>query len=125
MAFLFFGGALVLAIATQPLVAYIKPPARLFWLLPIFLLSLPFVKKIELTPWTPGSLVYPVYDAKVETVDFQAGNFTMHIPSKAPPAKGYWCYCAKLPCTPFPKKNVVMRGNSYQDGFRCDTTKEK
>lgn len=123
-AFLFFGAALIFALVLKPVFKIYKPSVRLFWLFALFLLALPPLKHVVYTPWQPNLLFYPVYEAKVKTEPFQAGNFTMRIPSKEPPAKGYWCYCAPLPCTPFPKKNVVMRGKSYQDGFRCEAEKK-
>ncbi len=123
-AFLFFGAALIFALVSKPVFKFYKPSTGLFWLFALFLLALPPLKHVVYTPWQPAVLLFPVYEAKVKTDDFQAGNFTMHIPSKEPPARGYWCYCAPLPCTPFPKKNVMMRGKSYQNGFRHDPEKK-
>ena len=123
-AFLFFGAALIFALVLKPVFKFYKPSVGLFWLFALFLLALPSLKHVVYTPWQPALLFYPVYEAKAKTEDFQAGNFTMQVPSKEPPARGYWCYCAPLPCTPFPKKNVMMRGKSYQDGFRYDPEKK-
>lgn len=123
-AFLFFGAALIFALILKPVFKIYEPSVRLFWLFALFLLALPPMKHVVYTPWQPALLFYPVYEAKVKTDAFQAANFTMRVPSKEPPARGYWCYCAPLPCTPFPKKNVMMRGKSYQDGFRYDAQKK-
>lgn len=118
-AYLFFGAALVLSVVAAPFVRRLKPAPVVFFIPVLLLLALPLAKKVEPTRWDVSALWYPLYTAKIKTEDFRAGNFTLHVPSKEYPADTYWCFCSKLPCTPFPKDNLLMRGDNYQQGFRC------
>lgn len=119
--YLFFDAALVLAFVLSPVIKFIKPANSVFYLLALFLIALPALRKVERTALNFSTLLYPVYEAEIKTEVYQAGNFMVRIPSKAFPANGYWCFCSRLPCTPFPKKNLFMRGNDYQEGFKCGT----
>ena len=117
--YLFFGAALILSVVFSPFVKILKPANSIFYILALFLIGLPVIRKVEHTSFHASTLLYPIYEAKIETEEFQAGNFIVYVPSNEHPANSYWCFCTQVPCTPFPKKNLLMRGDNYQQGFKC------
>jgi hypothetical protein len=120
-AFLFMGAGLVLAYGLAPVIKRIKLGNYIFSIFCLLILS--FVKLKSGVSYTedlrPSLLLIPhYYQPKSALETFKTKNFTVYTPPAAPPARGIWCYNLPLPCTPFPKENLVMRGQSYQSGFR-------
>lgn len=123
-AFLFLGLGLVLSWVGAPAVRRIKPNQFIFLLFPPLMMATSVLKNgVRYTEhFSAGLLWMPDYfQVRTEPLIFQAENFTLNMPPAEPPAKGIWCYNLPLPCTPFPKQNLMMRGSDYQDGFRVDT----
>lgn len=55
----------------------------------------------------------PNHAEQVESVEeFQARNFTLYYPSDV------LCFTNSIPCTPYPRRNLEMRGETFQEGFR-------
>ncbi|GJM32011.1 MAG: membrane protein [Saprospiraceae bacterium] len=123
-AFLFMGMALVLSYSLAPFLKYTpKPNAYLFVLLSLLMVSFTKLKNqvIYTDKLTSSQLLIPnYYQVKTPPETFKTKNFTLNTPPTAPPAKGIWCYNLPLPCTPFPKESLVMRGKDYQSGFRVE-----
>ncbi len=117
--FLFFGAALILGYLGSPIIRWIRPKKSIFIVL---LLALPalFVirEEIVFTNADLSVVFLPKYETEIKTQEFAAHNFTLNIPSEEPPASIYWCYNSPLPCTPLPKENLEMRGDTYKHGFR-------
>ncbi|MEZ5044588.1 MAG: hypothetical protein R2828_32130 [Saprospiraceae bacterium] len=118
--FLFFGVALVLAYASSFVLKYFHPKQLIFPILGLFIAGLVLIRPETKFTEIKGLslLVYPSYITKIETETFEAQNFTMLVPSAAPPASTYWCFNAPVPCTPLPKETVQMRGKTFRQGFR-------
>mgnify|MGYP005666740129 CR=1 FL=1 len=122
-AFLFLGVALVFAHLLQPVFKYFKPNQYIFVLYALLMvLTSVFKNGTEYTEdWKLTLLLIPEYvQVSTPPEPFQARNFTLNLPPSEPPAKGIWCYNLPLPCTPFPKETLVMRGKDFQAGFRVE-----
>ncbi len=120
LACLLMSFGLVLSYGLAPFFRYLKPDHRIF--IPIAILIIPvltlrngisFIHNPE-----PSLLLITKVPAKIEPDTFRAKNFTVYVPPAAPPARGIWCYNLPAPCTPYPKENLMMRGATYQAGFR-------
>ena len=61
----------------------------------------------------PAVLVYPLPYPEAPTTTFEGWNLKMEVA----PAETRFCGTTPLPCTPYPKKNLAMRGDSFQQGF--------
>ncbi|MFN7120123.1 MAG: LIC_10190 family membrane protein [Saprospiraceae bacterium] len=59
-----------------------------------------------------AALLLPERLDSVPTKDFAPLNFTLHTP-----AGDRRCYNTPIPCTPYPKKNLMLRGKTLQAGF--------
>lgn len=60
----------------------------------------------------PSSLLIPIAapttDLKTHTTNFNYSS----------PIKGDQCFNAKIPCTPYPKERLVLRGENIKEGFK-------
>lgn len=117
-AFLYFNLGLVAAYIFTPLLKWVKlRSAR--GALPLFALFvvclLVFKQDIEYTDSQDSSLLLfssPHQNDKTEK--FEGKNFSMNTPANG----SILCFTSSLPCTPYPKKQLMMRGSGYKDGFR-------
>lgn len=117
--FLFFGAALILGYLGSPILGWFKPKKSIFIALLLMFPVLFFLREEIVYTNADLSVVFlPKYETEIKTQEFAAHNFTLKIPSEEPPASIYWCYNSPLPCTPLPKKNLEMRGDTYKHGFR-------
>lgn len=124
-AFLLIGLSLVFAYSLSPILEkkYVRFNQYLFILFSVLMLSSPVLKSDVIYVDNPDLsllLIPQYYQIQSPPETFETKDFTVNTPPSAPPAKGIWCYNLPLPCTPFPKKNLVMRGEDYQAGFRVD-----
>lgn len=58
-------------------------------------------------------IIFPVSLESTETKVFNEGGFPILVPKE-----GDKCFDAPLPCTPYPDKNLILRGNSLEEGFK-------
>lgn len=117
--FLFFNIALILGYIFSFFLRIFHPKKLIFIAFLLFLPALFVIRgEIVFTPITGTALLYPTYETKIKTENFDAANFSLRIPSEEPPASIYWCYNAPLPCTPLPKQSLEMRGETFRQGFR-------
>ena len=117
--FIFFGSALILGYMGSFFLRYLHPKRLIFIALLAYFPVLFLIRdEVTYTPLISSALLLPNYQTEIKTEEFEAHNFTLNVPSEEPPASIYWCYNSPLPCTPLPKKNVEMRGESFGQGFR-------
>ncbi len=63
----------------------------------------------------PSLLVISAPFGTVETNNYNSGfNYRVPVPEGG-------CFNVEIPCVPYPLKNIVLRGNTLQDGFRVVT----
>jgi len=117
--FIFFGSALILGYLGAFLLSYFHPKKLIFIALLVYFPALFLIREeVRYTPFVTSTFLLPNYQTEVKTKEFEAHNFTLKVPSQDPPASIYWCYNSPLPCTPLPKKNIEMRGETFRQGFR-------
>ncbi len=117
--FLFFGVALIIGYLCKFMRPLQKLNKTIFVTVLIMFPSLFLIREeLTYTDLDLSVLFLPRYETEIKTREFSASNFTMRIPSEAPPANVYWCYNSPLPCTPLPKQDIEMRGVSFKQGFR-------
>ncbi|TNE49414.1 MAG: hypothetical protein EP344_18195 [Bacteroidetes bacterium] len=116
---LFTAFALIIAEVATPVLQRFKPGNKVLFVCSLFLLTLPVLQRNLSFVSDPGVelLWCPRHPIKAHTTTFRAGNFILNIPNRRPPGNTFFCNNASLPCTPFPKTNLMMRGQTLQDGF--------
>ena len=113
-----FGAAITIAYGLSPLFRKftLKRPYA-YWIVGagILLLWAYQIRKDRIFEGRLGvsSLFYPHPIVLEPTRPLQGVNFTMQV---APPATNF-CSANPFPCTPYPKKNLAMRGEDFQAGF--------
>lgn len=117
-AFLYFNLGLIAAYIFTPLLKWAKlRSAR--GALPLFALFivclLVFKQDIKYTDSLDSSLLlFSSPHENDKTEKFEGKNFSMNTPANG----SILCFTSSLPCTPYPKKQLMMRGSDYKDGFR-------
>ncbi len=126
-AFLFLAMALVFAYSLAPLLKRLKLNQTIYLGFAVLMIASTQLKNqvIYTTPELSDLLIPDYYQVRSAPKPFQTKNFIVNTPPMAAPAKGIWCYNLPLPCTPFPKQNLVMRGEDYQAGFRVDNEEQE
>lgn len=120
LAYLLMSLGLVVSFGLLPFFKYLKPDPRVFlFVMALILAMLTFRHGAAFTKNpSPSLLLISRLAVKITPETFQAKNFILNTPPANPPARGIWCFNAPLPCTPYPKTNLMMRGPTLQSGFR-------
>jgi hypothetical protein len=117
-AFLYFNLGLVGAYTFTPLFKLmdVKLYSGTILIFAFFLVGLlVFKKEIEYNANRDLSLLlFPGSHQNDEIEEFKGENFSMNVPANG----SILCFTSPLPCTPYPKKHLMMRGSDYQAGFR-------
>jgi len=118
--FIFTGFALTLACIAK-IIEYSKmnivlKPVKLYL---VILLLIIVGRRISFPADTlkdPSAWVLPVKFGPVETKEYNTSGFVYRVPVAASE-----CYYTEIPCTAYPKNNLVLRGKSLKEGFKLVT----